>query len=65
MNDRTCIVTRQTLEPDLLLRFVAGPDGSVVPDIKRRLPGRGCWVTDSRGNELLDMLGGIAVRRRR
>ncbi|MBO6717791.1 MAG: RNA-binding protein [Rhizobiaceae bacterium] len=48
MNDRTCIVTRQTLEPDLLLRFVAGPDGSVVPDIKRRLPGRGCWVTADR-----------------
>lgn len=48
MNDRTCIVTRQTREADALLRFVAGPDGSVVPDIKRKLPGRGCWVTADR-----------------
>jgi uncharacterized protein len=48
MNDRTCIVTRQAGEPDGLLRFVAGPDMSVVPDIKRTLPGRGCWVTAER-----------------
>lgn len=44
MNDRTCIVTRETRQPDRLIRFVAGPDGAVVPDIKRKLPGRGCWV---------------------
>ncbi|MBO6540972.1 MAG: RNA-binding protein [Rhizobiaceae bacterium] len=50
MNDRTCIVTRQTREADALLRFVAGPDGSVVPDIRRKLPGRGCWVTADRAH---------------
>jgi len=44
MNERTCIVTRETQEPDRLIRFVAGPDGTVVPDLKRKLPGRGCWV---------------------
>jgi len=48
MNDRTCIVTRETREPDGLIRFVAAPDQSVVPDIKRKLPGRGCWVTAER-----------------
>ncbi|MEO3386586.1 RNA-binding protein [Mesorhizobium sp. CAU 1741] len=48
MNERTCIVTRRAGEPDGLLRFVAGPDMSVVPDLKRRLPGRGCWVTADR-----------------
>jgi predicted RNA-binding protein YlxR (DUF448 family) len=31
-----------------MLRFVAGPDGTVVPDIKRKLPGRGVWVTGTR-----------------
>jgi predicted RNA-binding protein YlxR (DUF448 family) len=31
-----------------LIRFVAAPDGSIVPDLKRRLPGRGVWVTASR-----------------
>ena len=44
MNDRTCIVTREARQPDQLIRFVAGPDGTVVPDLKRKLPGRGCWV---------------------
>ncbi len=48
MNDRTCIVTRQSAETDDLIRFVVGPDSSVVPDIKRTLPGRGCWVTADR-----------------
>ncbi len=44
MNDRTCIVTRESGSADEMIRFVAGPDGSVVPDLKRNLPGRGCWV---------------------
>ena len=48
MNDRSCIVTRQTAEPDRLIRFVAAPDSTVVPDLKRNLPGRGCWVTADR-----------------
>jgi predicted RNA-binding protein YlxR (DUF448 family) len=48
MNDRTCIVTRKAGEPDGLIRFVAGPDLSVVPDLKRNLPGRGCWVSAER-----------------
>lgn len=43
-SERTCIVTRQTLAPEELLRFVVAPDGAVVPDIRRRLPGRGAWV---------------------
>jgi len=48
MNDRTCIVTRKTAETDDLIRFVVGPDSAVVPDIKKNLPGRGCWVTADR-----------------
>jgi uncharacterized protein len=27
-----------------MLRFALGPDGSVVPDIRRKLPGRGVWT---------------------
>jgi uncharacterized protein len=42
---RTCIVTRAELPPDDLIRFVVGPDGQVVPDLARRLPGRGVWVS--------------------
>ncbi|MGN6773392.1 MAG: RNA-binding protein [Rhizobiaceae bacterium] len=50
MNERTCIVTRRAGEADSLIRFVRGPDGSVVPDLKRNLPGRGCWVTADRAH---------------
>jgi predicted RNA-binding protein YlxR (DUF448 family) len=45
MVERMCIVTRQSGDATTLIRFVAGPDGTVVPDIKGNLPGRGCWVT--------------------
>jgi predicted RNA-binding protein YlxR (DUF448 family) len=48
MNERMCIVTRETLPADEMIRFVAGPDGSVVPDLKRVLPGRGCSVKAER-----------------
>ena len=41
---RMCLVTRQVRPEADLLRFVAGPDGTVVPDLRTRLPGRGVWV---------------------
>ena len=28
-----------------MIRFVVGPGGDVVPDVKRKLPGRGIWIT--------------------
>ena len=43
--ERTCIVTREVRSPEALIRFVAGPDGTVVPDLKHKLPGRGAWVS--------------------
>ena len=45
---RTCIVTRVTQAPEAMIRFVRGPDGAVVPDLRARLPGRGAWVTANR-----------------
>lgn len=48
MNPRTCIVTKEQGDAAGMIRFVAGPDGAVVPDIKRRLEGRGVWVTANR-----------------
>jgi predicted RNA-binding protein YlxR (DUF448 family) len=45
---RLCLVTRSVLPLEELIRFVVGPDGSVIPDLKRRLPGRGAWVTANR-----------------
>ncbi len=45
VSSRTCAVTRAVRPPEDLVRFVAGPDGAIVPDIARKLPGRGVWVT--------------------
>ncbi len=45
---RMCVVTRQVCPIDDLIRFVVAPSGEVVPDLKRKLPGRGLWVTASR-----------------
>jgi uncharacterized protein len=43
--ERTCIVTRAVAAPAELIRFVVSPEGSVVPDLQGKLPGRGAWVT--------------------
>jgi uncharacterized protein len=43
--ERRCIVTRTSSPKAGLIRFVAGPDDTVVPDIAGRLPGRGMWVS--------------------
>ena len=45
---RMCAVTRQVRPIDELIRFVVSPQGEVVPDLKRKLPGRGMWVSASR-----------------
>lgn len=46
--ERTCALTRQTRPAEDLIRFVVGPAGDVVPDVKRKLPGRGLWIGLSR-----------------
>ena len=43
-SERTCIVTGTRGVPEAMLRFALSPDGSVVPDIRRKLPGRGVWT---------------------
>lgn len=50
--ERRCIVSGEVGPKAGLIRFVAGPDGQVVPDVLGRLPGRGFWVTSTR--EALD-----------
>lgn len=45
--ERTCAVSREPCDPSRLIRFVAGPGDVIVPDLKRKLPGRGVWVTAS------------------
>ena len=47
---RRCIVTRTERSPDDLIRFVADPEGHIVPDLARKLPGRGVWVTATKSD---------------
>jgi predicted RNA-binding protein YlxR (DUF448 family) len=46
--ERLCAATRTVRPVSELLRFVRAPDGTLVPDLKRKLPGRGVWVTATR-----------------
>src|SRR3972149_2545794 len=55
--ERLCAVSREVKPVSEMIRFVVGPDGGAVPDLKRKLPGRGIWITATKA-----VLGG-AVRR--
>ena len=46
--ERRDIVSGEVLPENRLLRFVADPDGHVVPDAAAKLPGRGLWVEASK-----------------
>ncbi len=46
--ERRDIVSGEVLPENRLVRFVAAPDGAVVPDVAAKLPGRGIWVEASR-----------------
>jgi uncharacterized protein len=56
--ERLCVATRTVRPVDELIRFVVGPDGEAVPDLKRKLPGRGVWVTATQS-----ALGGAIKRK--
>lgn len=45
---RRCLVTGDRKPRDRMIRFVVGPDDSVVPDLKASLPGRGMWLSADR-----------------
>ena len=50
LNPRTCIVTREELAPEQMIRFVLDLENCVVPDLRRKLPGRGVWVSAKRAS---------------
>ena len=47
---RLCLATRRVTPVSQMLRFVVGPDGRIVPDLARKLPGRGAWVNATRAD---------------
>ncbi|CAN0484256.1 unnamed protein product, partial [Phaeothamnion confervicola] len=48
--ERFCALTRSLLPVSAMVRFVVGPAGEVVPDVKRKLPGRGIWIAATRAS---------------
>ena len=46
--ERLCVATRRTRPIADMIRFVVAPDGTLTPDLKRKLPGRGVWVSAQR-----------------
>ncbi len=46
--ERRCIATGESLPRARLVRFVVGPDDTLVPDVLGKLPGRGIWVRAER-----------------
>ncbi len=47
-SERFCAASGAVVPVADMIRFVLAPDGSAVPDLKRRLPGRGIWITATR-----------------
>jgi predicted RNA-binding protein YlxR (DUF448 family) len=47
-SQRRCIVTGEHRDRAALLRFVVGPDTTIIPDVEARLPGRGLWLLPRR-----------------
>ena len=45
---RKCIVSGEILPKEALLRFCITPDNEVVPDFKKRLPGKGIYVSNAK-----------------
>ncbi|HWU25014.1 MAG TPA: RNA-binding protein, partial [Rhizomicrobium sp.] len=48
VRERRCIVTGEILPDEKRVRFVADPQGNIVPDVAGTLPGRGLWVKADR-----------------
>jgi predicted RNA-binding protein YlxR (DUF448 family) len=46
--ERRCLVAGVLRPRTQMVRFVIGPDQTVVPDISEKLPGHGLWVTADR-----------------
>ncbi|MFZ5721350.1 MAG: RNA-binding protein [Pseudomonadota bacterium] len=60
--ERRDVVSGEVMEEARLIRFVAGPDGAVVPDLARKLPGRGIWVAADRASVTTAAKKGLFAR---
>jgi predicted RNA-binding protein YlxR (DUF448 family)/ribosomal protein L30E len=52
--ERRDIVSGEVMPEHRLVRFVADPDGNIVPDVAAKLPGRGAWVSTTAISEAVE-----------
>jgi len=45
---RRCVLSRERLPKEQMIRFVVSPDRALIPDLRARLPGRGIWLSARR-----------------
>ncbi|HHC29450.1 MAG TPA: RNA-binding protein [Rhodobacterales bacterium] len=60
--ERRCIATGEVQPRHGLIRFVAAPDGRIVPDLLGKLPGRGLYVAADRKALEKAVLKGLFAR---
>ncbi len=48
VRERKCLVTGETYPVQRLIRFVLDPEGTIIPDVAAKLPGRGGWILADR-----------------
>ena len=60
--ERRDLVTHRVMDESRLIRFVAAPDGTVAPDLARKLPGRGLWVAADRASVSTAAAKGLFAR---
>jgi predicted RNA-binding protein YlxR (DUF448 family) len=46
--ERTCILSGRSDARDALIRLALSPEGTVLPDVLARAPGRGAWIAVNR-----------------
>jgi predicted RNA-binding protein YlxR (DUF448 family) len=60
--ERYCAATGVVKPVADMIRFVISPTGEPVPDLKRRLPGRGLWITATRAALRTAVAGKVFAR---
>ncbi len=60
--NRKCIASGEIKPKAVMLRFVVGPDSSIVPDIDECLPGRGIWLSADASSVGLAIKKGVFSR---
>ena len=42
--ERKCILSGEHAARDVLVRLALAPDGTILPDVRAKAPGRGAWI---------------------